>query len=246
MNDDNLIINFRIEIDGKELLLTNKLSIFNPGSGCGLDLLKDKKESPTKEAASESEGQNLNDSEEETLQDIANNSDEKSMSCTDFQKETQLNSYVSQPTKAGTEFDQEEMEESEEVSQYNKVDKKNVVKNYVKAFRGYLLNWGDLKELLAILQTDSLYELEKVRRAYQLYEKKKKYNNKLMKDLLLNKKFKDLFQYFLLHRAQQWLNTSSVIDKESHFSVLRFYQKAIEEPYLLSKLNSMRFKKRIN
>lgn len=42
----------------------------------------------------------------------------------------------------------------------NKGDKKNVVKNFVKALRGFICNWGEKEEVKGIAQLKSDEELE--------------------------------------------------------------------------------------
>lgn len=93
----------------------------------------------------------------------------------------------------------------EKVSDLARADKKNVVKNFVKAFRGFLTQWGDEITIKSIMEIED-EELAKIRTKFIAYEKKRKYNNKLIKDLLVHKEYKDIFHYFLQYEAEKWLN----------------------------------------
>lgn len=75
---------------------------------------------------------------------------------------------------------------SSQSSNQKKGDKKNVVKNFVKAFRSYINN-ATLEEVDAILHLKSEAELIQFRNVWATFEKESKYNNKLIKNLIVSK-----------------------------------------------------------
>lgn len=95
-------------------------------------------------------------------------------------------------------------------------DKKNVVKNFMKAFKAYLVSWGDPSTIKQVLALQSDQELSEFRKNYQQYEKKRKYNNKFMKEMILNSIYKPIFRHFLEFEAGKWLDKSLVQDKSGH------------------------------
>jgi len=46
-----------------------------------------------------------------------------------------------------------------------------------------------------------------------------------------------------VHKAFEWIKTSSIIDKQGHFAALRFYLQAINDHSLLDKLKILKSKK---
>jgi len=108
----------------------------------------------------------------------------------------------------------------------SKGDKKNVVKNFVKAFRGFLCQWGDEEKVMQYAELPNKKRLEEYRQEWIEFEKSAKYNNRLIKQLLTNSKFQYTFVYFLQNSATEWLRDSGVVDKKSHSDVLKGYIKA--------------------
>ena len=128
--------------------------------------------------------------------------------------------------------------------EFEEIDKKNVVKNFAKAFKGFLLQWGNISYIKSILNITRDEELSKFRRRYMDFEKKRMYNNKFMKDILQSNAFKDIFSYFLENEAENWLLKSKVEDKKSHMIALRFYIEASLDPFLLEKLKVLKEKRK--
>lgn len=118
------------------------------------------------------------------------------------------------------------------------------MKNFAKAFKGYLLTWGnpnDLKNILGFCRDE---DLNKFRRKYVDFEKKRMYNNKFIKDILLSNAFKEIFTHFMENEAEKWLLSSKVEDKRSHMIALRYYIEASFDPFLLEKLKVLKEKRR--
>lgn len=80
-----------------------------------------------------------------------------------------------------------------------KADKKNIVKNVVKGFKGYLIKWGDEEELIRITDVENAQDLNAFRKNFDYYLKKKKYNNQFILDLFRHKKYSEVFKYFLMY-----------------------------------------------
>ncbi|KAL4474126.1 hypothetical protein ABPG72_002851 [Tetrahymena utriculariae] len=112
----------------------------------------------------------------------------------------------------------------------NTLQKKNVVKNIVKAFQRYLKSEEFKQEIETILQKHSTISYEPFLKKYLSYEKKKSYNNNLIKLLINNEDFSNVFKFFITNRSKQMLQNSNVSDKMTHFQILDKYIKAIEDP----------------
>ncbi|KAL4477057.1 hypothetical protein ABPG72_015370 [Tetrahymena utriculariae] len=127
-----------------------------------------------------------------------------------------------------------------------KADKKNIVKNFVKAFT------SEVKKDENILNSlDEFNQKESKKSSYsqklkkfQNYMKKSKFNNLFIKQLISNSEYSSIFQLFLLNKADDWLKNSNVQDKETHRKLLKFFQKAIHKEELLSKLKTLKRSKR--
>ena len=65
--------------------------------------------------------------------------------------------------------------------------KKNVVKNFVKAFRGFICYWGNSEEMIVKNFVKNKEELYNIRRVWLEKEKKIKFNNGFIKQLLVDK-----------------------------------------------------------
>lgn len=65
-----------------------------------------------------------------------------------------------------------------------KGDKKNVVKNFVKSFRGYLTTWGDKDIIKSLCDLSSYEEVKNFGKNFNKLEKKRKYNNSLIKEIM--------------------------------------------------------------
>jgi hypothetical protein len=72
-------------------------------------------------------------------------------------------------------------------------------------------------------------ELIRLRLRFTQLEKKRKYNNKLIKDLILHKVYGSVFCHFLRKHAYNWLENSLVLDKASHRDVLKLYLLACDD-----------------
>lgn len=73
-----------------------------------------------------------------------------------------------------------------------KFDKKNVVKNFVKAFDSYYLDPHNDQEILSLFNIPSREALKKSRLAYEKLEKGMKYNNKMIIAIIYSE-YKDIF-----------------------------------------------------
>lgn len=117
-----------------------------------------------------------------------------------------------------------------------KGDKKNVVKNFVKSFRGFLCTWGEEAILMRLMGLVDKKKLDRARSEWIEFERNSKYNNRLVKQLLHDSKFAAPFIYFLQNIAAEWLKQSGVVDKKSHQEVLRGYIKASLDQSELEKI----------
>ncbi|KAL4430419.1 hypothetical protein ABPG74_013269 [Tetrahymena malaccensis] len=127
-----------------------------------------------------------------------------------------------------------------------KADKKNVVKNFVKAFV------SEVKKDQNILNSlDEMNQKDSKKSSYSQklkkflnYMKKSKFNNLFIKQLISNSEYSSMFQSFLLNKADDWLTNSNVQDKETHGKLLKFFQQAIHNEELLNKLKTLKKSKR--
>ncbi|EAS07002.2 hypothetical protein TTHERM_00841280 (macronuclear) [Tetrahymena thermophila SB210] len=115
--------------------------------------------------------------------------------------------------------------------QLGTLSKKNVVKNIVKAFQRYLKSEEFKQEIETILEKHSSISYEPFLKKYLSYEKKKSYNNNLIKLLINNEDFSSVFKFFIKNRSKQMLQNSNVSDKITHFQILDKYIDAIEDPH---------------
>ncbi|KAL4429785.1 hypothetical protein ABPG74_004422 [Tetrahymena malaccensis] len=115
--------------------------------------------------------------------------------------------------------------------QIGTLSKKNVVKNIVKAFQRYLKSEEFKQEIETLLQKHSCISYELFLKKYLSYEKKKSYNNNLIKLLINNEDFSNVFKFFIVNRSKQMLQNSNVSDKVTHFQILDKYIEAIEDPF---------------
>lgn len=54
----------------------------------------------------------------------------------------------------------------------------------MKAFKAYITSWGDPSEIKMLADLSDDKELNDFRKNYLAYEKKRKYNNRLMKEMI--------------------------------------------------------------
>ncbi|EAR84094.1 hypothetical protein TTHERM_00756420 (macronuclear) [Tetrahymena thermophila SB210] len=127
-----------------------------------------------------------------------------------------------------------------------KADKKNVVKNFVKAFMSEVKkDESILNTLDEFNQKDSKkFSYSQKLKKFQNYMKKSKFNNLFIKQLISNSEYSSIFQSFLLNKADDWLTNSNVQDKETHRKLLKFFQQAIHDEDLLNKLKTLKKSKR--
>ncbi|KAL4480480.1 hypothetical protein ABPG72_022235 [Tetrahymena utriculariae] len=122
-----------------------------------------------------------------------------------------------------------------------KAEKKNVVKNFVKAFKTFLNELENKDKVIQLLGMKDPKELEQFRQRFSGYLKKKKFNNKLIKDLLMSQSYSAIFEFWLLNYAQDWLfSHSKVANKDSHLIMLQYFQKCIGQPEYLDKLKVLK------
>ncbi|EAR98963.1 hypothetical protein TTHERM_00997680 (macronuclear) [Tetrahymena thermophila SB210] len=122
-----------------------------------------------------------------------------------------------------------------------KAEKKNVVKNFVKAFKSFLNESENKDKVTQLLRMKEPKELEQFRQRFSAYLKKKKFNNKLIKDLLMNQSYSAVFEFWLLNYAQDWLFIHSKVEnKDSHLIMLQYFQKCIGQPDQLDKLKVLK------
>ncbi|KAL4479610.1 hypothetical protein ABPG72_004206 [Tetrahymena utriculariae] len=133
-----------------------------------------------------------------------------------------------------------------------KRDRKNLVKNFIKAFRGFINNPSDEPEVLAILKealSDSsqiMPELNSIRKNFEKFISKKNYNNTLMVELIQNQEFNVLFSYFLKEKAQEWIYSSKIKDKLSHEEALNHYLLSLKDSKALAKVRCLKYRSATN
>lgn len=57
-------------------------------------------------------------------------------------------------------------------------------------------------------------ELDTLKQRFSSYLKKKKFNNKLIKDLLINPSYNKVFKSWLLNHARDWLYIQSKVENK--------------------------------
>lgn len=88
----------------------------------------------------------------------------------------------------------------------------------------------------------SIEELEKFRTEFEIYIRDKNFNNSLIVELIRSNIYKKLFTFFLEERAEEWIKTSKINDKESHLKALQEYIHAIKNDRGLAKMRILRYK----
>ncbi len=73
---------------------------------------------------------------------------------------------------------------------------------------------------MGIQSISSLEDLEKFRTEFEIYIRDKNFNNSLIVELIRSNVYKQLFTFFLEERAEEWIKTSKINDKESHLKAL--------------------------
>ncbi|KAL4435108.1 hypothetical protein ABPG74_003601 [Tetrahymena malaccensis] len=129
-----------------------------------------------------------------------------------------------------------------------KRDRKNLVKNFIKAFRGFINNQSDEPEVLAVLKealsdpSQIISELNSIRKNFEKFISKKNYNNTLMVELIQNQEFNVLFSYFLKEKAQEWIYSSKIKDKLSHEEALNHYLLSLKDSKALAKVRCLKYR----
>lgn len=104
-----------------------------------------------------------------------------------------------------------EVDEASEEEQGEKRDRKNVVKNIVKAFESWIR-----EELTLEKSKESILPLQNCRKALERMIAKIKFNNRLINSVLNNPNLTVLFERFLKEEALIWLENSKIKDRTSH------------------------------
>lgn len=82
-------------------------------------------------------------------------------------------------------------------------DKKNVVKNFVKAFDTFFLDHHHNSEFMDRFDL-SCEQLHKIRKEYEKRMRSMKFNNKMIISIILSN-VKDIFEFFLCTDAKKWI-----------------------------------------
>jgi hypothetical protein len=86
-----------------------------------------------------------------------------------------------------------------------------------------------------------------MRKRFLLFIKRRNFNNMLIKDLLKHKGFCEMFSAFLDHNADEWLDSSSVLDKKSHRKMIVVFRTMAHDPKQMNLISvdskSRRYKK---
>ncbi|EAR84470.1 hypothetical protein TTHERM_00691680 (macronuclear) [Tetrahymena thermophila SB210] len=133
-----------------------------------------------------------------------------------------------------------------------KRDRKNLVKNFIKAFRGFINNPSDEPEVLVVLKeaisesSQIMSELNSIRKNFEKFISKKNYNNTLMVELIQNQEFNVLFSYFLKEKAQEWIYSSKIKDKLSHEEALNHYLLSLKDSKALAKVRCLKYRSATN
>lgn len=124
-----------------------------------------------------------------------------------------------------------------------KGDKKNVVKNFVKAFISEV-QLGRLDHFISLRMMDLAQNQIKRNRdkVLKFAESKLYYNNYLIRYLIGQFEYSEIFRYFLQNRASAWLDNSQVTDKSSHRQVLQQYIEVAEKPQKLDQIIVLKYK----
>ena len=99
-----------------------------------------------------------------------------------------------------------------------KSEKKNSVKNILKAFGNFMQNLNNEDEILDLLSSShgdeaGFASLDDVKKRYQRYNKNKSYNNSLVCKIIQHNHYGILFKLFITKYASAWLESSEVGDK---------------------------------
>jgi len=125
---------------------------------------------------------------------------------------------------------------------FEKRDRKNVVKNYIKAFRSFVNSPVEEPEVMRLVNLTDRADIDSMRHRFEAFIRARNFNNQLIVDLIKSE-FNELFVYFLEHRAGEWLKNSKVNDKLAHEEALEQYIKASHDERELCKMRVLKYRK---
>lgn len=100
-----------------------------------------------------------------------------------------------------------------------KENKKNVVKNIVKAFDA----WVSASDVAR--KFESAASFQNIRKRLQRMITRIKYNNRLVNSIVACENLRELFEEFLQQEASSWLEKSKIKDKLAHTNAIDAYLK---------------------
>ncbi|EAS01845.4 hypothetical protein TTHERM_00566890 (macronuclear) [Tetrahymena thermophila SB210] len=134
---------------------------------------------------------------------------------------------------------QDIMDEAQIVS----LNKKNVIRNLIRAFLQYLFGKNQKVSILQqYFPNSSDYDTKcQIKR----YFAKKKYNHLVLKQLYKHQIYGQMFKQFLLTEAHNYLQRSQIKEKENHVIFINYMIKCYEDERLLEKLETYSKAKKI-
>ncbi|KAL4460422.1 hypothetical protein ABPG74_000173 [Tetrahymena malaccensis] len=126
-------------------------------------------------------------------------------------------------------------------STFIKSEKKNSVKNVLKAFGNFILNMNE-NQNDEIVEQSSFKSVEDLKKRYLRYNKNQSYNNSLVCKIIQHQQYGIVFKHFINNYASSWLERSDVGDKASHETFINFCKSACEDHELLNCLKIIKKK----
>ncbi|KAL4437843.1 hypothetical protein ABPG74_001014 [Tetrahymena malaccensis] len=122
------------------------------------------------------------------------------------------------------------------VDQVMHLNKKNIVRNVIRAFKKYFLNKKVKPQ--AAQQFFPEQSLEASRNQFKQYFVNKKFNNSILKQLIVHPKYGEIFNFFLLNKSSEYLDHSNIKTKKSHELFINYLVLCYNDPQKLTYLET--------
>ncbi|KAL4487441.1 hypothetical protein ABPG72_006961 [Tetrahymena utriculariae] len=122
------------------------------------------------------------------------------------------------------------------VDQVIHLNKKNIVRNIIRAFKKYFLNKKVKPQ--AAQQFFLEQPLETSRSQFKQYFVNKKFNNSILKQLITHPKYGEIFNFFLLNKSSEYLDHSNIKTKKSHELFINYLVLCYNDPQKLTYLET--------
>ncbi|EAS01843.2 hypothetical protein TTHERM_00566870 (macronuclear) [Tetrahymena thermophila SB210] len=175
----------------------------------------------------------------ESCSSLENSRNSKSSSVTN-QHDLEYLTYNQNNSKNSIDQNQDTKSQSQQsediVDQVIHLNKKNIVRNIIRAFKKYFLNKKAKPQ--AALQFFPEQSLEASRNQFKQYFANKKFNNSILKQLIVHPKYGEIFNFFLLNKSNEYLDHSNIKTKKSHELFINYLVLCYNDPQKLTYLET--------